>query len=182
MYYGHSGHSATLPDTIDNLIPTERLGESRAGRLTVKKVKCRALRYQSKMSSSSKLEVALFSPKSSNHICIEPEIVGWSIVIMDAVNGQGSLNFAWSMNLYWVWILCSLHGWGCIVLPDWLQCELYLCCCAPGWITCPRHPYEQTYANMHTNTSTHTQNDTFPLMKQWARSGFTRWISMSTTV
>lgn len=37
MYYGHSGHSATLPDTIDNLIPTERLGESRARRLTVKK-------------------------------------------------------------------------------------------------------------------------------------------------
>lgn len=109
------------------------------------------------MSSSSKLEVALFSRKSSNHVCIEPEIVGWSIVIMDAVNGQGSSNLAWSMNLYWVWILHSLPGWGLIVLPDWLLHELYLCCCAPGWITCPRHPCEQTYANMHTYTSAHTK-------------------------
>ncbi len=113
-------------------------------------VKCRALRYQSKIGSSSKLEVALFSRKSSNHVCIEPEIVAWSIVIMDAVNGLGSLNLAWSMNLYWVWILPSLHGGGLIVPPDWLLHELYLCCCAPGWITCPRHPCEQTYANMHT--------------------------------
>lgn len=36
VYYGHSGHSATLPDTTDNLIPAERLGESRAEWLTVK--------------------------------------------------------------------------------------------------------------------------------------------------
>lgn len=37
VYYRHSGHSATLTDTIDNLIPTERLRESRVERLTVKK-------------------------------------------------------------------------------------------------------------------------------------------------
>lgn len=149
-----SGHRAILPDTADHLIPSEQLREKRAADCKKKKkwqVKCRALQYQPKKSASSKLKVALLNHNSSNHIWIEPEIVGWSIVIMDAVNSQGSLNLAWSMNLYWVWILQSLHRQGLILLPDWLLRELYLCCYAPGWITCPRHSPEQTYANMHTH-------------------------------
>ena len=35
VYSGHSGHDAILPDTTDNLIPAEELGESRAEWLTI---------------------------------------------------------------------------------------------------------------------------------------------------
>ena len=108
------------------------------------------------MSSSSKLEVALFSRKSSNHIYIEPEIVDWSIVIMDAVNDWGSLNLAWSMNLYWVWILHSLHGLG-FDSTAWLAAAraLFMLLCprlnhlpqASMWIDIGEHAHKPRYTH-----------------------------------
>lgn len=107
------------------------------------------------MSSSSKLEVALFDCKSSNHVGIEPEIDAWSIVIMDAVDGRRSLNHGPWISMYGFCV--SLHGWGLIVLPDWLLCSVYAAL---------------FQASVWTDKHAHTHK----IMKQWA---FTRWISVN---
>ena len=64
----------------------------------------------------------------------------------------------------------------------WLAAAWTLYAAAPR----AESPAPGIHVNRHiktcTNSSTHTENDAFPLMKQWARSDFTSWMSMSTTL